>query len=94
MEALKTVFPRLHQAQIEAILNGLTEKGLPLKLNQAQKQSLGRFLGTATNRMFSTEFIQNTQDAYAASREQQSKNKGLNMNLPDLNTTIEAATAI
>ena len=94
VEAIKTIFPRLHQAQMEAILNELTEKGLPLKLNLSQKQSLGRFLDTATNRMFSTEFIQNTQSAYAAAREQQSQNKGMNMKFPDLNTTIEAAATI
>ena len=94
MEALKAVFPRLHQAQIEAVLNGLTEKGLPLKLSLAQRQSLGRFLDTATNRMFSTEFIQNTQGAYAASREQQSKNKGMNIKFPDFTTATQTATAL
>jgi len=94
MEALKAVFPRLHQAQIEAVLNGLTEKGLPLKLSLAQRQSLGRFLDTATNRMFSTEFIQNTQGAYAAAREQQSKNKGMNIKFPDFTTATQTATAL
>ena len=94
MEALRVIFPRLHQAQIEAVLNGLAERGLPLKLSLAQRQSLGRFLGTATDRMFSPSFIQNTQSAYAASRDQQSKNKGLDMKLPDLSTTTQAAAAL
>ena len=39
-------------------------------------------------------FIQNTQGAYAAAREQQSQNKGMNMKFPDYNTSIEAATAL
>ena len=87
MEALKAVFPRLHKAQIEAILEGLTEQGLPLKLDQAQKQSLGRFLGTATSRMFSTKFIQDTQNKYVANRQQQAqKGKQGEMNLPSLET--------
>ena len=94
MEALKTIFPKLHQAQIEALLEGLTEKGLPLKLNQAQKQSLGRFLNTAASRMFSTEFIKNTQGAYAEAREQQSKNKGMNMKFPDYTTAAGSAQAL
>ena len=94
MEALKTVFPRLHQAQIEAVLEGLTEQGLPLKLNLGQRQSLGRFLDTATDRMFSTEFVKNTQDAYGAAREQQSKNKGMNIKFPDYTTAAGSAQAL
>jgi hypothetical protein len=95
MEALKAVFPRLHQAQIEAILNALTEQGLPLKLDQAQRQSLGRFLGTATDRMFSTEFTKRTQDTYAQSRDQQIQNKkGPNLKLPNFDTVTAAASAL
>jgi hypothetical protein len=94
LEALKTVFPRLHQAQIEAVLEGLTNQGLPLKLNLGQRQSLGRFLDTATDRMFSTEFVKNTQDAYGAAREAQSKNKGMNIKFPDFTTAAGAATAL
>ena len=94
LEALKTVFPRLHQAQIEAVLEGLTNQGLPLKLNLSQRQSLGRFLDTATDRMFSTEFVKNTQDAYGAAREAQSKNKGMNIKFPDFTTAAGAATAL
>jgi hypothetical protein len=94
MEAIKTIFPRLHQAQMEAILEGLTEQGLPLKLDLAQRQSLGRFLGTATNRMFSTEFVQNTQGAYGAARDEQLKNKGMNIKFPDFATSTADATAL
>jgi len=94
MEAIKTIFPRLHQAQIEAVLEGLTNQGLPLKLNLGQRQSLGRFLDTATDRMFSTEFVKNTQDAYGAAREAQSKNKGMNIKFPDFTTAAGSATAL
>ena len=94
MEALKTIFPRLHQAQIQAVLEGLTNQGLPLKLGLGQRQSLGRFLDTATDRMFSTEFVKNTQDAYGAAREAQSKNKGMNIKFPDFTTAAGAATAL
>jgi len=94
MEALKKIFPRLHQAQIEAVLEGLTEQGLPLKLDLAQRQSLGRFLDTATDRMFSTEFTQRTQETYANNREAQSKNKGMNIKFPDYTTAIGAAGVV
>jgi len=94
MEALKKIFPRLHQAQIEAVLEGLTEQGLPLKLDLAQRQSLGRFLDTATDRMFSTEFTQRTQETYANNREAQSKNKGMNIKFPDYTTATEAAAVL
>jgi hypothetical protein len=95
MEAIRTIFPRLHQAQMEAILNALTEQGLPLKLDQAQKGSLGRFLGTAASRMFSTEFTKRTQDTYAQSREQQIQNKqGPNLKLPNFDTVTAAASAL
>ena len=94
MEALKAVFPRLHQAQMEALLNALTEQGLPLKLDLAQRQSLGRFLGTATDRMFSTEFTKRTQDAYAQSREQIQNKKGPNLKMPNFDTVTAAASAL
>jgi len=93
MEAIRTIFPRLHQVQMEALLDALTEQGLPLKLTLAQRQSLGRFLGTATDRMFSNEFVRNTQSAYAASREQQGK-KGGEIKFPDYNTATQAAAAL
>ena len=96
VEAIRTIFPRLHQVQMEAILNALTEQGLPLKLDQAQKQSLGRFLGTATDRMFSTEFVRNTQKKYVADREQQSQ-KGKQageITFPDYTTITQAASAL
>ena len=94
MEALKTIFPRLHQAQIEAVLEGLTNQGLPLKLDLSQRASLGRFLDTATDRMFSTEFVKNTQDAYGAAREAQANNKGMNIKFPDYATAAADATAL
>ena len=95
MEAIKAIFPRLYQAQMEAVLNGLTEQGLPLKLDLAQKQSLGRFLGKAASRMFSTEFIQNTQAAYAEARNaQQGEKEGPKLNLPDYATANANATRL
>ena len=94
MEAIKTIFPRLHQAQMEAILNGLTEQG-SVKLDLAQRQSLGRFLGTATDRMFSPEFIQNTQAAYGEARQAQQGGKdGPKLNLPDYATANANATRL
>ena len=93
MEAIKTIFPRLHQAQMEAILNGLTEQG-SVKLDLAQRQSLGRFLGTATDRMFSTEFIQNTQAAYGEARKAQQGEKGMNIKLPEYGTTHSGAAEL
>ena len=95
MEAIRTIFPRLHQAQMEALLNALTEQGLPLKLDLAQRQSLSRFLGTAASRMFSTEFTKRTQDTYAQSREQQIQNKkGPNLKMPNFDTVTAAASAL
>ena len=95
MEAIKAIFPRLYQAQMEAVLEGLTEQGLPLKLDLAQRQSLGRFLGTATDRMFSTEFIQNTQAAYGEARKaQQGEKEGPKLNLPVLATANANATRL
>jgi len=44
--------------------------------------------------MFSPSFIQNTQSAFAANREQQSNNKGLDMKLPDFSTATQAAAAL
>ena len=95
MEAIKAIFPRLHQAQMEAVLEGLTEQGLPIKLDLAQRQSLGRFLGTATDRMFSPEFIQNTQAAYGEARQAQQGGKdGPKLNLPDYATANANATRL
>ena len=93
MEAIKTVFPRLHQAQMESVLDGLTQQGLPLKLNPSQRQSLGRFLGTATDRMFSTEFVQNTQSAYEESRKGGEKGGG-EIEPPELATETQKALAV
>ena len=95
MEAIKAIFPRLHQAQMEAVLEGLTEQGLPIKLDLAQRQSLGRFLGTATDRMYSPEFIQNTQAAYGEARQAQQGGKdGPKLNLPDYATANANATRL
>jgi len=94
VEAIRTIFPRLHQVQMEALLDALTEQGLPLKLDQAQKQSLGRFLGTPSSRMFSTEFVRNTQSAYAASREQSQQGQGGEIKFPDFSTVTQAAAVL
>ena len=95
VEAIKTIFPRLHEVQKEAILDKLTDKGLPIKLNLSQKASLGRFLGTATQPMFSAAFIQNTQGAYGEARKaQQGEKKGMNIKSPDLTTAAGSAQAL
>ena len=94
VEAIKTIFPRLHEVQKEAILDKLTDKGLPIKLNLSQKASLGRFLGTATQPMFSAAFIQNTQGAYGEARKAQAENKGMNIKFPDYTTAAGSAQAL
>ena len=94
MEALKAIFPRLHQEQKEAVLNGLTEQGLPIKMNLQQRQSLGRFLGTATEPIFSKGFTERTQGAYAKAKEQAAKSKGMNIKLPNYNTVIADVAAL
>jgi len=94
VEAIKTIFPRLHEVQKEAILDKLTDKGLPLKMNLSQKASLGRFLGTATQPMFSAAFIQNTQGAYGEARKAQAENKGMNIKFPDYTTATGAAAVL
>ena len=94
MEAIKTIFPRLHQEQKEAVLNGLTEQGLPLKLDLSQRQSLGRFLGTATEPIFSKGFTERTQGAYAKAKEQAANQKGMNIKLPNYNTAIADVAAL
>jgi len=90
MEAIKAVFPRLHQAQVEAILNGLTEQG-SVKLKLSQRQSLGRFLGTATDHLFSQQFVAKTQGDYAEARKQQQGEKGMNIKFPELGTVNSGA---
>ena len=94
MEAIKTIFPRLHEEQKEAVLNGLTEQGLPLKLDLSQRQSLGRFLGTATEPIFSKGFTERTQGAYAKAKEQAANRKGMNIKLPNYNTAIADVAAL
>ena len=94
MEALKEVFPRLHQAQKEALLDGLTDEGLPIKMNLQQRQSVGRFLDTPTDRIFSSGFTERTQGAYAKAKEQAAKSKGMNIKLPNYNTVIADVAAL
>ena len=95
MEAIRTVFPRLHQAQMEAVLNGLTEEGLPLKLSVEQRGSLGRFLQVPTDRYFGNEFIQAAQGLYAENREQEGKKQGGGeIKLPSFETETQRALAV
>jgi hypothetical protein len=94
MEALTSVFPRLHQAQKEALLDGLTTEGLPIKMNLQQRQSVGRFLDTPTDRIFSTGFTERTQGAYAKAKEQAANRKGMNIKLPNYNTAIADVAAL
>ena len=88
MEAITTVFPRLYQAQMEAVLNGLTNQGLPIKLDMAQRQSLSRFMNYPAARLYSPEFIQGMQKFYGEAREQQANNKGMNIKFPELGTAV------
>ena len=94
MEALTSVFPRLHQAQKEALLDVLTTEGLPIKMNLQQRQSVGRFLDTPTDRIFSTGFTERTQGAYAKAKEQAANRKGMNIKLPNYNTAIADVAAL
>ena len=94
MEALTSVFPRLHQAQKEALLDGLTTEGLPIKMNLQQRQSVGRFLDTPTDRIFSSGFTERTQGAYAKAKEQAANQKGMNIKLPNYNTAIADVAAL
>jgi len=94
VEAIKTIFPRLHQAQMEAVLDGLTEQGLPIKLDLAQRASLGRFLGTSTDRIFSQQFVAKTQGDYAEARKAQQGEKGMNIKFPELGTTHSGAAEL
>ena len=73
---------------MEAVLNGLTDQGLPVKLDMAQKQSLSRFLNSPASGIYSSEFIQAMQKYYVETREQQSKQKGMNIKLPDWGTQV------
>jgi len=41
-----------------------------------QRQSFGRFLGTATGRIFSSGFTERTQGAYAKAKEQAANQQG------------------
>ena len=88
MEAIETVFPRLYKSQTEAILGALIQQGQPIKLDLAQRQALGRFLKTPTDRIFSPEFIQAPQKFYGEAREQQANNKGMNIKFPELGTAV------
>ena len=94
MEAITTVFPRLYQAQMEAVLNGLTDQGLPIKLDMAQRQSLTRFMNYPASGIYSSEFIQGMQKFYEGAREQQANNKGMNVTLPDYGTAVSKGQEI
>ena len=94
MEAITTVFPRLYQAQMEAVLSGLTNQGLPIKLDMAQRQSLTRFMNYPASGIYSSEFIQGMQKFYEGAREQQANNKGMNVTLPDYGTAVSKGQEI
>ena len=88
IEAITTIFPRLYQEQMEALLNGLMKQGLPIKLDMAQKQSVSRFINFPAARMYSPGFIQNMQKYYGEAREQQGQQKGINIKFPELGTAV------
>ena len=94
MEAITTVFPRLYQAQMEAVLNGLTDQGLPVKLDPAQKQSISRFMNFPASGIYSQGFIQNMQKFYGGAREQQSQQKGMSVDFPELGTQVSGGQAL
>ncbi|HCT54379.1 MAG TPA: hypothetical protein DF712_18180 [Balneola sp.] len=94
MEAITTIFPRLYQAQMEAVLNGLTDQGLPVKLDMAQKQSISRFLNFPASGIFSPSFISNQQKFFQGAREQQSQQKGMSVDFPELGTQVSGGQAL
>ena len=95
VEAIASVFPRLYQAQKEAIMKGLIDNQ-PVKLTVNQRGSLGRFLKVPTDRYFGSEFVQSTQSMYADNRQQQEDklNKGMNIKFPDYTTATGAAAVL
>ena len=94
MEAITTIFPRLYQEQMEALLNGLMKQGLPIKLDMAQKQSVSRFINFPAARMYSPGFIQNMQKYYGEAREQQGQQKGMKVDFPQLGTAVSRGQEI
>ena len=94
MEAITTIFPRLYQAQMEAVLNGLTDQGLPVKLDMAQKQSISRFLNFPASGIFSPSFISNQQKYFQGARDQQSQQKGMSVKFPELGTAVSRGQEI
>ena len=95
VEAIASVFPRLYQAQKEAIMKGLIDNQ-PVKLTVNQRGSLGRFLKVPTDRYFGSDFVQSTQSMYADNRQQQEDklNKGMNIKFPDYTTATGAAAVL
>ena len=94
VEAMEKVFPRLYQAQIEAIMKGLIDNQ-PVKLSIEQRGSLGRFLKVPTDRYFGNEFIQAAQGLYAENREQEGKKQGGGeIKLPSFETETQRALAV
>ena len=94
VEAMEAVFPRLYQAQIEAIMKGLIDNQ-PVKLTIEQRGSLGRFLKVPTDRYFGNEFIQAAQGLYAENRQQEGKRQGGGeIKLPSLETETQRVLAV
>jgi len=94
MEAITTVFPRLYQAQMEALLKGLIQQGLPVKLDMAQRQSVSKFINFPASQIFSPGFIQNTQNAYSELRKGGEGGGGGEIEPPDLSTDTQKAIAL
>lgn len=97
METIETVFPRLYQSQVEAILAGFISQNRTINLNSAVQQSLSMFLKKPTGRMYDKKFVQATQGAYAEKRQQGQKDGGgggMQLNLPESATTVQQATAL
>ena len=92
MEALETLFPRLYQTQMEAILNAIIDKK-KVNFTMGQKGSLSRFLKVPAERFFSPGFIQNTQNAYSELR-QGKEGGGGEIEPPDLSTDTQKAIAL
>ena len=97
METIETVFPRLYQSQVEAILTGFIGQGKAKNLNSAVLQSLSMFLKKPTGRMYDQKFIQATQGVYAEKRQQGQQGGGgggMQLDLPESATPVQQATAI
>ena len=93
LEALETLFPRLYQTQMEAILNAIIDKK-KVNFTMGQKASLSRFLKVPAERFFSPGFNQRTQNAYSELRKGGGEGGGGEIEPPELATDTQKAIAL